>query len=153
MLPGLAGPNGCDKSNLAEALRWAMGEASARTLRGDAMDDLIFAGTAARPGRDAAEVSLILEGGGFTVPFAGKARLRVAQRLIRGAGSACTVNGQEVRTRGVRALFGDLAGGARASAMVGQGQVAALVAARPEERRGLLETASLAGLHARREEA
>ncbi len=61
-LTGVVGSNGCGKSNLAEALRWAMGKASARALRGDAMDGLIFAGTEARPGRDAAEVGLNLEG-------------------------------------------------------------------------------------------
>jgi len=153
-LTGLVGPNGCGKSNLAEALRWAMGEASARTLRGDAMDGLIFAGTRTRPGRDAAEVALTLEGQGFPAPFAGEARLQVARRIARGQGTSCQVNGEAVRARDVRALFADLAGGARSSAMVGQGQVAALVAARPEERRGLLEEAAgLAGLHARREEA
>ncbi len=153
-LTGLVGPNGCGKSNLAEALRWAMGEASARTLRGDAMDGLIFAGTKARPGRDAAEVALTLEGQGFPAPFAGEARLQVARHIARGGGTSCQVNGEAVRVRDVRALFADLAGGARSSAMVGQGQVAALVAARPEERRGLLEEAAgLTGLHARREEA
>jgi len=153
-LTGLVGPNGCGKSNLAEALRWAMGEASARTLRGDAMDGLIFAGTKTRPGRDAAEVALTLEGGGFPAPFAGEARLQVARHITRGQGTSCQVNGEAARARDVRALFADLAGGARSSAMVGQGQVAALVAARPEERRGLLEEAAgLAGLHARREEA
>jgi chromosome segregation protein len=153
-LTGLVGPNVCGKSNLAEALRWAMGEASARALRGDAMNGLIFAGTAARPGRDAAEVTLSLEAQGFPAPFAGEARLQVARRFARGAGSAYQVNGEAMRARDVRALFADLAGGARASAMVRQGQVAALIAARPEERRGLLdEAAGLAGLHARREEA
>jgi len=153
-LTGLVGPNGCGKSNLAEALRWAMGEGRAAALRGDAMDGLIFAGTRTRPGRDAAEVALTLEGQGFPAPYAGEARLQVARHIARGQGTSCKVNGEAVRARDVRALFADLAGGARSSAMVGQGQVAALVAARPEERRGLLEQAAgLAGLHARREEA
>jgi len=152
-LTGLVGPNGCGKSNLAEALRWAMGESRAGTLRGDAMDDLIFAGTRTRPGRDTAEVALTLEGG-FPSPFAGEARLQVARRIVRGSGSAYQVNGRDVRARDVRALFADIAGGARASAMVGQGGVAAVITARPDERRGLLEDAAgLAGLHARRAEA
>lgn len=152
-LTGLVGPNGCGKSNLAEALRWAMGEGRAAALRGDAMDDLIFAGTRTRPGRDAAEVALTLEGG-FPPPFAGETRLQVARRIVRGGSSAYQVNGRDVRARDVRALFADLAGGARASAMVGQGGVAAVIAARPDERRGLLEDAAgLAGLHARRAEA
>jgi chromosome segregation protein len=153
-LTGLVGPNGCGKSNLAEALRWAMGEANARALRSNALDGLIFASTRTRPGREAAEVALTLAGQGFPVPFAGEAWLQVALHIARGQGTSCEVNGEAVRARDVRALFADLAGGARSSAMVGQGQVAALVAARPEERRGLLEQAAgLAGLHARREEA
>ena len=152
-LTGLVGPNGCGKSNLAEALRWAMGEGRAGALRGDAMDDLIFAGTRTRPGRDTAEVTLTLEGH-FPAPFASETRLQVARRIGRGGGSAYQVNGRDVRARDVRALFADLAGGARASAMVGQGGVAAVIAARPEERRGLLEEAAgLGGLHARRAEA
>ncbi len=81
-LTGLVGPNGCGKSNLAEALRWAMGEGRAGALRGDAMDDLIFAGTGTRPGQDAAEVTLTLEGR-FPPPFADETRLRVARHVNR----------------------------------------------------------------------
>ena len=152
-LTGLVGPNGCGKSNLAEALRWAMGEGQAGALRGGAMDDLIFAGTRTRPSRDAAEVALTLEGS-FPPPFTGETRLQVARRIGRGGGSTYQVNGRDVRARDVRALFADLGGGARASAMVGQSGVAAVIAARPDERRGLLEDAAgLVGLHARRAEA
>ena len=152
-LTGLVGPNGCGKSNLAEALRWAMGEGQAGALRGGAMDDLIFAGTRTRPIRDAAEVALTLEGS-FPPPFTGETRLQVTRRIGRGGGSTYQVNGRDVRARDVRALFADLGGGARASAMVGQNGVAAVIAARPDERRGLLEDAAgLAGLHARRAEA
>ncbi len=82
-LTGLVGPNGCGKSNLAEALRWAMGEGRAAALRGDAMDGLIFAGTRTRPGRDVAEVALTLEGQSFPAPYAGEARLQVARHVNR----------------------------------------------------------------------
>ncbi len=155
-LTGIVGPNGCGKSNVAEALRWAMGEANARSLRGAEMDDVIFAGTTARPSRNLAEVVLTLEDaeGGFPPPFAGQAELQVARRIERGVGSAYRVNGREARARDVQTLFADLASGARSSAMVSQGRVSSLVSARPEDRRLVLEEAAgITGLHARRAEA
>ncbi len=155
-LTGVVGPNGCGKSNVAEALRWAMGEANARHLRGGEMDDVIFAGTAHRPSRNLAEVSLHIEGedGDLPPPFAATAELQVVRRIERGGGSAYRVNGREARARDVQTLFADLASGARSSAMVSQGRVGALVNARPEERRAVLEEAAgITGLHARRAEA
>lgn len=155
-LTGVVGPNGCGKSNVAEALRWAMGEANARYLRGGEMDDVIFAGTANRPSRNLAEVSLTIEDdeAGLPPPFAGQQELQVVRRIERGAGSAYRVNGKEARARDVQTLFADLASGSRSSAMVSQGRVGALVNARPEERRAVLEEAAgITGLHARRAEA
>ena len=157
-LTGIVGPNGCGKSNVTDALRWAMGEASARTMRGAEMDDVIFAGTTSRSSRNLAEVVLTLEGGGeggeFPPPFSGQPELTVARRIERGAGSAYRVNGREARARDVQTLFADLASGARSSAMVSQGRVSAIVNARPEERRLVLEEAAgITGLHARRAEA
>src|SRR5947199_8672229 len=69
-LTGIVGPNGCGKSNLVEALRWVMGEASARRLRGGEMDDVIFAGSATRPARNLAEVALTIDNSGRDAPFA-----------------------------------------------------------------------------------
>lgn len=155
-LTGIVGPNGCGKSNVAEALRWAMGEGNARTLRGADMDDVIFAGTATRPSRNLAEVSLVLEddGAAFPAPFAGQPELQVVRRIERGAGSSYRVNGREARARDVQTLFADLASGARSSAMVSQGRVGAIVGARPDDRRVVLEEAAgITGLHARRAEA
>ncbi len=158
-LTGIVGPNGCGKSNVTDALRWAMGEASARTMRGTEMDDVIFAGTTSRAARNLAEVSLVLErdeaaAAGFPAPFAAETELAVVRRIERGAGSAYRVNGREARARDVQTLFADLASGARSSGMVSQGRVSALVAARPEERRQVLEEAAgISGLHARRAEA
>ena len=155
-LTGVVGPNGCGKSNVAEALRWAMGEANARHLRGDGMDDVIFAGTAHRPGRSIAEVSLHIEddGTGLPPPFAGRSGVHVTRRIERGVGSTYRVDGREARARDVQTLFADLSSGARSSAMISQGRVAALVNARPEDRRAVLEEAAgITGLHARRTEA
>ncbi len=155
-LTGIVGPNGCGKSNVIEAMRWAMGESSARSLRGADMDDVIFAGTAARPSRNIAEVTLLVEdaAGAAPPPFHDAPDLEITRRIERGSGSFFHVNGREARARDVQTLFADLASGARASAMVSQGRVAALVAGRPEERRAILEEAAgITGLHARRHEA
>jgi len=155
-LTGIVGPNGCGKSNVVEALRWAMGESSARSLRGAEMDDVIFAGAGHRPSRNLAEVTLTLEdaAGVAPPPYHEQADLQVSRRIERGAGSTFRVNGSEMRARDVQTLFADLASGARSSGMVSQGRVASIVNARPDERRAVLEEAAgITGLHARRNEA
>ncbi len=155
-LTGIVGPNGCGKSNVVEALRWAMGEASPRSLRGGEMEDVIFAGTAGRPSRNIAEVGLTLEEAAGTAPppFHDQPELEIVRRIERGAGSAFRVNGRELRARDVQTLFADLASGARTAGMVSQGRIGALIDSRPEERRRLLEEAAgITGLHARRHEA
>jgi chromosome segregation protein len=149
-LTGVVGPNGCGKSNLLEALRWTMGETSARSLRGGGMEDVIFAGTATRPPRDFAEVSLLTEVPGPD----GAVEREVTRRIERGAGSAYRVDGQDVRARDVQLLFADAATGAHSPAMVSQGRIGAVIAAKPAERRAMLEEAAgIAGLHVRRREA
>jgi chromosome segregation protein len=155
-LTGIIGPNGCGKSNIVEALRWAMGEGSARSLRGGEMDDIIFAGTTARPSRNIAEVTVTLEEAAGIVPppHHEQAELEITRKIERGSGSDYRVNGREVRARDVQTLFADLASGARSCAMVGQGRVSAIVNAKPEDRRQILEEAAgIAGLSARRHEA
>ncbi|MCX7382472.1 MAG: AAA family ATPase, partial [Alphaproteobacteria bacterium] len=155
-LTGIVGPNGCGKSNVVEALRWAMGENSARAMRGGEMDDVIFSGTAARASRNIAEVTLQLDDarGLLPPPHHETPEIEVSRRIERGHGSAYRVNGKEARARDVQTLFADLATGAHASGMVSQGRVTAIVNARPEERRTILEEAAgITGLHARRHEA
>ena len=155
-LTGIVGPNGCGKSNVVEALRWAMGENSARSLRGGEMEDVIFAGTQARPARNIAEVTLSLDdtAGVAPPPFHVQPELEVVRRIERGMGSSYHVNGTETRARDVQTLFADLASGAHSSAMISQGRVGALVSAKPDQRRMLLEEAAgITGLHARRHEA
>jgi len=155
-LTGIVGPNGCGKSNLVEALRWVMGESAARQLRGDEMDDVIFGGCRGRPARNLADVILDLDNEDRTAPppYTAEPLLEVSRRIDRGRGSTYRINGRAVRARDVHMLFADSATGARSAAMVTQGQVASLIAARPTERRGLLEEAAgIVGLHARRHEA
>jgi chromosome segregation protein len=155
-LTGIVGPNGCGKSNVVEALRWAMGEQSTRSLRAGEMDDVIFAGTAGRPARNLAEVTVSLDetAGAVPPPFHEQDELEIVRRIERGSGSEYRVNGREVRARDVQTLFADLATGAHASGMVSQGRIGALVTAKPEDRRAVLEEAAgITGLHARRHEA
>ncbi len=155
-LTGIVGPNGCGKSNLVEALRWVMGETSAKQMRGGEMDDVIFAGTAARPARNLAEVVLHLDNSARDAPAAynDSSEIEVSRRIERGSGSQYRINGKEARARDVQLLFADAATGARSTALVSQGQVGAVIGAKPVERRLLLEEAAgITGLHSRRHEA
>jgi len=155
-LTGVVGPNGCGKSNLLEALRWAMGETSHKSMRAASMDDVIFNGTTARPPRNWAEVTLFLDNSARRAPaeFNSEDTLEITRRIEREAGSAYRVNGRDVRARDVKILFEDAATGARSPALVRQGQIGEIVNAKPEQRRRILEDAAgVAGLHSRRHEA
>jgi chromosome segregation protein len=155
-LTGIVGPNGCGKSNLVEALRWAMGETSAKQMRGAEMDDMIFAGTAERPARNLAEVILSMDNSDRRAPaqFNDTDELDIVRRIERGNGSNYKVNGMDTRARDVQMLFADASTGARSTAMVSQGRIGAIINAKPTQRRGLLEEAAgITGLHARRHEA
>ena len=155
-LTGVVGPNGCGKSNLVEALRWVMGESSARKMRGREMGDVIFNGSATRPQRGHAEVTLMLDNAARTAPaaFNDSPEIEVSRRIERGVGSVYRINGRETRARDVQLLFADEATGARSTSMVSQGEIGALIAAKPGQRRLLLEEAAgITGLHSRRHEA
>ncbi len=146
-LTGVVGPNGCGKSNLLEAIRWVMGETSAKSMRSGGMEDVIFAGTSTRPPRDFAEVVLHAHDDADE-------ELVVTRRIERGAGSAYRVNGRDVRAKDVALTFADAATGAHSPALVSQGKIAQVIAAKPAERRAMLEEAAgIAGLHVRRKDA
>ncbi|HRK72555.1 MAG TPA: chromosome segregation SMC family protein, partial [Micropepsaceae bacterium] len=155
-LTGIVGPNGCGKSNLLEALRWAMGENSAKSMRGGAMDDVIFAGSGNRPARNMAEVTIFMDNTDHSAPaaFNGDEVLEITRRIEREAGSAYRINGGEVRQRDVQLLFADASTGAHSPALVKQGQIGTLINAKPLARRAILEEAAgISGLHSRRHEA
>jgi chromosome segregation protein len=155
-MTGVVGPNGCGKSNLVEALRWVMGETSAKQMRGGEMDDVIFGGSANRPPRNLAEVSLVLDNRSRSAPaqFNDSEELEVTRRIDRGQGSLYKVNGKESRARDVQILFADAATGARSTAIVSQGRIGTIINAKPSDRRSLLEEAAgIGGLHSRRHEA
>jgi chromosome segregation protein len=153
---GIVGPNGCGKSNLLEALRWVMGANSAKSLRAGGMDDVIFAGAANRASRNHAEVSLTIDNADRTAPpaFNDHPVIEVVRRIDRGEGSTYRINGREVRARDVQLLFADASTGSNSPALVRQGQISELIAAKPQNRRMILEEAAgVSGLHTRRHEA
>ena len=155
-LTGVVGPNGCGKSNLVEALRWVMGESSYKAMRASGMDDVIFNGSGNRPARNSAEVTLVLDNSARTAPASlnNADVLEVTRRIEREEGSVYRVNGKEVRARDVQLLFADASTGAHSPALVRQGQIGELIAAKPVQRRALLEEAAgISGLHSRRHEA
>ncbi len=155
-LTGIVGPNGCGKSNLVEALRWVMGESSYKNMRASGMDDVIFSGSATRPARNTAEVTLFLDNSDRTAPaaFNDADELQVSRRIEREAGSVYRINGKEARAKDVQLLFADQSTGARSPSMVGQGRIGELIQAKPQARRALLEEAAgISGLHTRRHEA
>ena len=155
-LTGVVGPNGCGKSNLLEALRWVMGENRPTAMRGDGMEDVIFAGTATRPARNFAEVSLQLDNSKRLAPasFNASDLLDVVRRITRDIGSAYKANSKDVRARDIQMLFADASTGAHSPALVRQGQISDLINAKPKARRRILEEAAgISGLYARRHEA
>ncbi len=155
-LTGVVGPNGCGKSNLVEAVRWVMGEASYKAMRAAEMDDVIFSGNTGRPARNHAEVTVSVDNSDRTAPasFNDDDTLEVSRRILREHGSTFRVNGREVRARDVAMLFADASTGSRSPALVHQGRIGEIIQARPEARRRVLEEAAgISGLHARRHEA
>ncbi|MEM6811877.1 MAG: chromosome segregation protein SMC [Pseudomonadota bacterium] len=157
-LTGVVGPNGCGKSNLVEALRWVMGETSSKKMRGGtgSMEDVIFNGTSDRPARNFAEVSLLLDNQSRKAPAAYNADddIEIVRRIEKDKGSVYKVNGKTTRARDVQMLFADTVTGANSPAMVSQGRVTAMINAKPQERRLVLEeSAGVSGLYVRRHEA
>ena len=155
-LTGVVGPNGCGKSNLLEALRWIMGENRPTQMRGDGMDDVIFAGSQMRPTRSSATVELVVDNSNRLAPaaFNQEDKLEISRRITREVGSAYKINGRDVRARDVQMLFADASTGAHSPALVRQGQIAELINAKPKARRRVLEEAAgISGLYQRRHEA
>ena len=155
-LTGVVGPNGCGKSNLVEAIRWVMGEASFKSMRASNMEGVIFQGTQNRPSRNSAEVSLVLNNKDRDAPLICNDAeiIEVTRRIEREAGSAYKLNGNDIRARDIQMLFADASTGARSPSLVRQGQIQELIDQKPNERRRILEDAAgISGLHVRRHEA
>jgi chromosome segregation protein len=142
---GIVGPNGCGKSNIVDAIRWCMGEQSARHLRGRSMDDVIFSGSETRSGHDFAEVTLTFvndDPSEMPLEYKDYAEIAVTRRLHRTGESDYLVNKTSVRLRDVTDLFLGTGAGTKAYSIVEQGKVGLIVSAKAEERRLLIEEAA-----------
>ena len=155
-LTGIVGPNGCGKSNIVEALRWCMGETSAKSMRGSGMEDVIFSGTSNRPAKNISEVSVLIENPNkdISVKYNELDQILVSRKIEKDKGSKYFLNNKEVRARDVQTFFADLSTGAHSPSMISQGKIGSLVTSKPIERRSVLEEAAgISGIHARRQEA
>ena len=155
-LTGIVGPNGCGKSNIVESLRWCMGETSAKSMRGSGMEDVIFSGTANRPSKNLAEVSITLKNTEKNGPskYNELDLIDVKRKIEKDKGSKYYINEKEVRARDAHTFFADLSTGAHSPSIISQGRIGALVTAKPSDRRAILEEAAgISGIHARRHES
>jgi chromosome segregation protein len=143
-ITAIVGPNGCGKSNIVDALRWAMGEQSARHLRGHQMEDVVFNGSDTLPATGMAEVSLIFdnEDGRGPVEYGSFTEIMVTRRLFRSGESEYSINKVSCRLKDVIELFLGTGVGSKAYSIVEQGRVDELVNAKPEDRRALIEEAA-----------
>ena len=155
-LTGIVGPNGCGKSNIVEALRWCMGETSAKSMRGSGMEDVIFSGTSSRPAKNISEVSIFLDNldGAGPSQYKSLDEIIISRKIVKDKGSKYFINNKEVRARDAQTFFADLSTGAHSPSLISQGKIGMLVTSKPVERRAVLEEAAgISGIHARRQEA
>jgi chromosome segregation protein len=145
---GIVGPNGCGKSNIVDALRWCMGEQSAKHLRGRSMEDVIFSGSESRPANGMAEVILTFDNtdaeyaSSLPEEYRNYTELAVARRLYRDGTSEYLINGTQVRLRDITDLFLGTGVGTKAYSIVEQGRIGQIVSARPQDRRMFIEEAA-----------
>ena len=143
-ITGIVGPNGCGKSNVVDAIRWAMGEQSARNLRGKQMEDIIFGGSECRKPLGMAEVSLVFstEDGRVPAKYLNYSDIQVTRRLYRDGESEYLLNKSQCRLLDIAELFMDTGVGARAYSIIEQGKIGMILHSKPEERRVLIEEAA-----------
>ncbi|MFN0061022.1 MAG: chromosome segregation protein SMC [Myxococcaceae bacterium] len=144
-ITAVVGPNGCGKSNVVDAIRWAMGEQSAKNLRGRGMEDVIFNGSESESPRSMAEVSLTFSVDAADVlpqPYAGFGEVTVTRRLFRSGDSEYLINKSSCRLLDITELFLGTGVGTRAYSIIEQGRVGFIVSAKPEERRAVIEEAA-----------
>src|SRR5580693_4260767 len=142
---GIVGPNGCGKSNIVDAIRWCMGEQSARHLRGRSMEDVLFNGSESRAPNDFAEVTLTFENDDpseMPLEYKDYAEIAVTRRLHRSGDSEYLINKTPVRLKDITDLFLGTGAGTKAYSIVEQGKIGLIVSAKPEDRRMLIEEAA-----------
>lgn len=140
-ITGIVGPNGSGKSNVADAVRWVLGEQSAKQLRGSKMEDIIFAGTQLRKPQGSAFVSITLDNSDHKLPVEYD-EVTVARRVYRSGESEYLINGNSCRLRDVQDLFLDTGIGKEGYSIIGQGQIDKILSGKPEERRELFDEAA-----------
>ena len=137
----IVGPNGSGKSNVADAIRWVLGEQSAKNLRGSKMEDVIFAGSKNRKPLGFAEVTITFDNSDGTIPL-DYAEVAVTRKTYRTGESEYLLNGKACRLKDIVNCFADTGIGADGLSIIGQGQVSEIVSAKPEDRRGIIEEAA-----------
>jgi chromosome segregation protein len=140
-LTGVVGPNGCGKSNVVDAVRWALGETRPTSMRGSGMTDVIFKGSASRPAMGFAEVTLVFDNTGGVLPERG-AEVSVTRRLESSGEGEYLIDGQRVRLKDVKDLLFDTGLGSRGYAVLEQGRIDAVLSANPQQRRAIFEEAA-----------
>ena len=153
-ITAIVGPNGSGKSNISDAIRWVMGEQSAKGLRGSKMEDVIFGGTAKRSAQHFAQVTLVLDNSEHIFPTMEESEVSVTRRYYRSGESEYYINRQSVRLRDVTELFMDTGMGKEGYSIIGQGKIDEILSARSGERREIFEEAAgISKFRHRKEEA
>ena len=150
-ITAVVGPNGTGKSNVVDAIAWVLGEQGAKALRGGKMEDVIFAGTAGRPPLGRAEVTLTIENSDGALPV-DYTEVAITRRMFRNGTSEYEINGNSCRLLDIQELLSDSGIGREMHVIVGQGQLDAVLSARPEDRRGFIEEAAGVLKHRKRKE-
>lgn len=140
-ITGIVGPNGSGKSNVGDAVRWVLGEQSAKQLRGSKMEDVIFSGTELRKPQGSAYVAITLDNSDHSLPIDYN-EVTVARRVYRSGESEYLINGVVSRLKDVNSLFFDTGIGKEGYSIIGQGQIERILSGKPEERRELFDEAA-----------
>jgi chromosome segregation protein len=140
-ITAIVGPNGSGKSNVGDAVRWVLGEQSAKQLRGSSMQDVIFAGTETRKPMGYASVSITLDNADHRLPVAYD-EVTVTRRVYRSGESEYLLNGTQVRLKDINEMFYDTGIGKEGYSIIGQGQIEKILSGKPEERRELFDEAA-----------
>ncbi|SOD73437.1 condensin subunit Smc [Jatrophihabitans sp. GAS493] len=150
-ITAVVGPNGSGKSNVVDAIAWVLGEQGAKALRGGKMEDVIFAGTAGRAPLGRAEVTLTIDNADGKLPI-DYTEVSITRRMFRDGASEYEINGESARLLDIQELLSDSGIGREMHVIVGQGQLDAVLQARPEDRRGFIEEAAGVLKHRKRKE-
>lgn len=140
-ITGIVGPNGSGKSNVGDAVRWVLGEQSAKQLRGSKMEDVIFSGTELRKAQSSAYVAITLDNSDHKLPI-DFTEVKVARRVFRSGESEYLINGASCRLKDVQELFFDTGIGKEGYSIIGQGQIEKILSGKPEDRRELFDEAA-----------